>query len=82
LRSSISSIVSPLTQRGIDKVQQYAQIRNAAVGSTTDLKAFKEDWNSEQTQALLQKSRDSLQKDGDLSKAATVPVWGWGEDRE
>ncbi|SMQ49091.1 unnamed protein product [Zymoseptoria tritici ST99CH_3D7] len=50
LRTCIPSIVSPLTQRGADKTQRFAQLRAAAVGTSTDLQTFKQDWSSEQTQ--------------------------------
>ncbi|SMR48909.1 unnamed protein product [Zymoseptoria tritici ST99CH_1A5] len=82
LRTCIPSIVSPLTQRGADKTQRFAQLRAAAVGTSTDLQTFKQDWSSEQTQSLLQRSKDSLQKNPDLNKAVEVPMWGWGEDGE
>jgi hypothetical protein len=82
LRSSIPSIVSPLTRRGTDNTQRFAQIRSAAVGSTADLQAFKQVWKSDETQKLLARSKESLQKDSDLSKAVNVPMWGWGEERD
>lgn len=55
----------------------FAEIKKAAMQSTDGLKTFREDWTSEQTQQLLARSKESLEKDGDLSKANGVARYGW-----
>lgn len=77
LRSAIPSVVAPMMQANTSKSQLFADIKTAAVTSTTELKDFRDNWTSEQTQSLLAKSNESKQKDGDLSKAASVPRYGW-----
>lgn len=61
------------------KQQLFAEIKSAAVTATTELKDFRDNWTSEQTQGLLARSKESEQKDGDLSKASAVPRYGWYE---
>lgn len=73
----IPSIVAPLAKPAASKAQTFAQVGKAAGQSTDDLKAFREKWTSEQTQAMFARGRDSLEKDGDLSKAAQVASYGW-----
>lgn len=55
----------------------FANVRQAAVQSTDDLKAFREQWTSQQTQQVLARIRESAEKDGDLTKANDVAKYGW-----
>lgn len=76
LRSTISSLVTPLSRPQTSKAQLFATVRKSAVQSTDDLKAFRESWTAEQMQELFDRSRASLEKDGDLSKAREVARYG------
>jgi len=58
----------------------FAEIKKVALQSTTDLKTFRNDWTSEQTQQLLERGRESLQKDGELRKADEVARYGWSTE--
>ena len=55
----------------------FVEIKKAAITSTSDIKRFQDDRNSEQTQTLFAKSKESAEKDNDLSKANDVPSYGW-----
>lgn len=79
LRSAIPTVIAPLMQTNATKPQLFAAVKSAATTSTNELKDFRDNWTSEQTQALLATSTESKQKDGDLSKASTVPRYGWSE---
>jgi hypothetical protein len=57
----------------------FAEVKKTAVTSTSQLTAFRDDWNSEQTQQILTKAQESEQKDQDLSKAQEVAPFGWAE---
>lgn len=77
LRTTMPSLVAPLIRPNESKAQMYAEIKKAAVQSTDGLKTFRTDWTSEETQQLLERSKESLRKDGDLSKANDVAHYGW-----
>lgn len=77
MRVTIPAIVAPLSRRGRDKAQLFAEIKTAAVQSVQDVGTLRETWNSEQTKDLVARSKESFEKDGDLSKAAEVPRYGW-----
>ncbi|RMY64568.1 hypothetical protein D0863_09734 [Hortaea werneckii] len=77
LRSAIPSQVAPLLRTGTPRHQMHQESYKAAMKSTEDLKDFKTDWNSEQTQQTFARARESVQKDGDLSKANEVAKYGW-----
>ncbi|KAK5692681.1 hypothetical protein LTR97_010995 [Elasticomyces elasticus] len=57
--------------------QMFTNVKKAAVASSNDLKTLRESWASEETQQLLSRSKESLRKDGDLSKANDVARYGW-----
>ena len=80
LRSAVPSIVAPLVRPATSKAQLFADVRKSAIQSTDDLKTFREQWTSEQTQQLFARSRQSLEKDGDLSKAVDVARYGWSSE--
>lgn len=65
---------------GKDKARLVLQMKTAAVQAVDEVQALRNNWNSEKTQALISKSRESFQKDGDLSKAADISRYGWAED--
>ena len=58
----------------------FAEVRKSAAQSTADVKAFREQWTSEQTQQLFARSRQSAEKDADLTKSLDVAKWGWASD--
>ena len=60
----------------------FAQVKKSAVITTSQLAAFRDDWNSEQTQQILATAQESEQKDPDLSKAEEVARFGWNDDYE
>jgi hypothetical protein len=59
------------------RAEMFAEVRKSALRSTEELKTFREQWNSEQTQQLFARSTQSLEKDGDLTKSLDVAKWGW-----
>ena len=80
LRSTIPSLVTPLVRPATSKVQLFADVRKSAIQSTDDLKAFREQWTSEQTQQLFARCKQSAEKDGDLSKSLYVSKYGWSSE--
>lgn len=75
-------MIEPMTRPvpGKDKARLVVQMKTAAVQAVDEVQALRNNWNSEQTQALIAKSRESFRKDGDLSKAADISRYGWAED--
>jgi len=57
----------------------FAEVKKTAVTSTSQLTAFRNDWNSEQTQQIFTKAQESEQKDQDMSKAQEVAAFGWAD---
>ena len=57
----------------------FAEVKKTAVTSTSQLTAFRDDWNSEQTQQIFAKAQESEQEDQDLSKAQEIAAFGWAE---
>lgn len=82
LRSAIPTLVSPLIKPQTSKGQMFAQVKKSAVITTSQLAAFRDDWNSEQTQQILATAQESEQKDPDLSKVEEVARFGWNDDYE
>jgi hypothetical protein len=82
MRSTLPNLVQPLAKSQPSKAQLFAEIKKAAVTSTGQLKTFREDWSSEQTQQVFARARDSESKDGDLSARFGVPEFGWSEAAE
>jgi hypothetical protein len=79
LRATIPNLVSPLIKPQSSKAHMFAEVKKTAVTSTSQLTAFRDDWNSEQTQQIFTKAQASEQKDRDLSKAQEVAAFGWAE---
>ena len=61
------------------QAQMFADIRKLALQSQDNITTFREQWSSEQTQQLFARSRESLEKDSDLSKSRDVAKYGWSE---
>lgn len=81
IRNTMQAIAAPLRPRNYSSKQQaFADLRDAAVSSSTGLQALKEDWTSEETRELFSRSDESLKRDSDLRKAMTVPHAGWTSD--
>jgi hypothetical protein len=57
----------------------FAEVKKSAVTTSGQLTAFRNDWNSEQTQQIFTKAQESEQRDSDLSKAKETPRFGWSE---
>lgn len=82
LRTTIPSIVSPLTRPATSKSAAFAGLKKAAVGAVTGVRDLKSEWESDGVQDLLKRSQTSFEKDADLEAAAEVPVWGWVKEEE
>jgi hypothetical protein len=55
----------------------FADVRDAAIHSSKDLKLFRDNWDSEQTREVLARAKASNERDGDLSRAREVKGYGW-----
>lgn len=60
----------------------FAEVKKSAVTSTSQLAAFRDNWNSEQTQQIFTKAQESQQKDPDLGKSQEVARFGWADREE
>ncbi|GAB7346241.1 hypothetical protein MBLNU457_4971t1 [Dothideomycetes sp. NU457] len=56
-----------------------SMFRKAAVAASTDFNEFRERWQSDDVQAILAKSSESLDRDEDLSAARELEMNGWIE---
>jgi hypothetical protein len=80
LRTTIPSIVSPLTRPATTKPAAFAGLKKAAVGAVTGVQDLRREWESDGVQDLLKRSKTSYEKNTDLGLAAEVPAWGWVEE--
>lgn len=82
LRTTIPSIISPLTRPATTKPAAFAGLKKAAIGAVTGVQDLRREWESDGVQDLLKRSQASYEKDGDLKLAAEVPAWGWMKEEE
>jgi len=82
LRTTIPSIVSPLTRPATSKPAAFAGLKKAAIGAVTGVRDLRTEWESNGVQGLLKRSQTSYEKDGNLGPAAEVPAWGWVKEEE
>ncbi|KAI4739992.1 hypothetical protein E4T50_09550 [Aureobasidium sp. EXF-12298] len=82
LRTTIPSIISPLTRPATSKPAAFAGLKKAAIGAVTGVQDLRREWESDGVQELLKKSKTSYEKDGDLKAAAEVPAWGWTKEED
>lgn len=47
------------------------------MNSSDDIKRFRQDWESQETQELLKAAMESTAQDGDLTKSKNMPAYGW-----
>lgn len=75
--------MSPLIKAHTSKAELFAEIKSTATESTGQLATFRNDWNSEKTEQIISKARESERKDPDLSKGQEVANFGWtGSDQQ
>ncbi|GAB7346242.1 hypothetical protein MBLNU457_4971t2 [Dothideomycetes sp. NU457] len=79
LRTAIPSMVNPLLAHQDGRSDTFVQFRKAAVAASTDFNEFRERWQSDDVQAILAKSSESLDRDEDLSAARELEMNGWIE---
>jgi hypothetical protein len=77
LRTTIPSIISPLTRPSTTKPAAFAGLKKAAVGAVTGVQDLRKEWESDGVQDLLKRSKTSYDKNTDLGLAVEVPAWGW-----
>ncbi|KAI5239111.1 hypothetical protein E4T42_08775 [Aureobasidium subglaciale] len=82
LRTTIPAIISPLTRPATSKPAAFAGLKKAATGAVIGVQDLKREWLSDGVQEILKRGRESYEKDGDLGKAAEVPVWGWVKEKD
>jgi hypothetical protein len=82
LRTTIPSIISPLTRPATTKPAAFAGLKKAAIGAVTGVQDLRREWESDGVQDLLKTSQASYEKNGDLKLAAEVPAWGWVKEEE
>jgi len=71
--------MNPVLHHQDSKSDTFTQLHKAVVSANTDIKEFKERWQSEEVQATLAKSREGLERDDDLGAARELPRNGWIE---
>ncbi|KAI4758292.1 hypothetical protein E4T52_09528 [Aureobasidium sp. EXF-3400] len=82
LRTTIPSIISPLTRPATSKPAAFAGLKKAAIGAVTGVQDLRREWESDGVQQLFKKSQTSYEKDGNLKAAAEIPAWGWVKDED
>mgnify|MGYP000965543246 CR=1 FL=1 len=82
LRTTIPSIISPLTRPTTSKPAAFAGLKKSAIGAVSGVQDLRKEWESDDTQDLLKRSKISYDKDSNLEPAAEVPAWGWVKEDE
>lgn len=82
MRRAIPSIVEPMVKPARSKTHLFVQLKTAAVQAVDDVQALRLKWTSDETQDIMKYSQESFDKNRDLSKAATIPRYGWTEAPE
>ncbi|KAI5360676.1 hypothetical protein Slin15195_G085920 [Septoria linicola] len=82
MRRAIPSIVEPMVKPAKSKTHLFVQLKTAAVQAVDEVQALRLKWTSEQIQDIMKHSQESFDKNRDLSKAATIPRYGWIKDSE
>lgn len=72
-------MVNPLLAHQDGRSDTFGQLRKAAVAANADMNGFRGRWQSEDMQAILTKSNESLDRDEDLSAARELSQTGWVE---
>ncbi|KAF2205003.1 hypothetical protein GQ43DRAFT_363352 [Delitschia confertaspora ATCC 74209] len=78
-RLAIPRVLQTLHTSHSNPVAFYKDFKQAAVGATNDLKAFRSQWQSQETQSIFEHARGSLASNADLSSSPEIPKWGWIE---
>lgn len=82
LRTAIPSLIAPLTRPATTRSAAFGGLKKAAIGAVTDVRDLRSEWESHETQRLLSKTKESYERDGDLTRAAEVEAWGWRKEGE
>ncbi|KAF2019585.1 hypothetical protein BU24DRAFT_122744 [Aaosphaeria arxii CBS 175.79] len=77
LRLTIPRVVAPLSPQITKRPELFAAFKKAAVGSQSNIKAFRTTWQSQETQALFEHTKASLEANSDLTPGAQLPRYGW-----
>ncbi|KAK0258244.1 hypothetical protein B0A54_00170 [Friedmanniomyces endolithicus] len=77
LRSTLPLLVAPLLHQDASRSHMFVAIKKAAATATNDLRTFRDEWISGRTQHMLSHTKESLLKDGDVTKANDVARYGW-----
>ncbi|KAK8191149.1 uncharacterized protein BKA78DRAFT_352567 [Phyllosticta capitalensis] len=79
LRLGIPTVLGPLKTPHPSPEAMFRDFKESATAVSVALNNFKSDWRSENTQMLLQHTRESEKANPDLSQGARVPKYGWTE---
>lgn len=77
LRLTIPRIIQPLRTAHTTPAAFYTGFRQAALGANKNLSRFKAAWQSQETQSILEHTKESQKADPDLSACVRVPKYGW-----
>ena len=59
----------------------YQAFKNGVIGSQNDIKLFRNQWHSQEIKSILEYTKQSLEKNPDLTPSLNVPRWGWMESQ-
>ncbi|THX18163.1 hypothetical protein D6D13_00488 [Aureobasidium pullulans] len=82
LRTTIPGLISPLTRPATTKSAAFVGLKKAAIGAVTGVQDLRKEWESNDMQDLLKRTKESYGKDSDLAPAAEVSAWGWTKEDE
>ncbi|GAB7350596.1 hypothetical protein MBLNU459_g1165t1 [Dothideomycetes sp. NU459] len=77
LRTTIPSLYGPLIRPNTTKSEAFGVLKKAAVAAVADVKDFRSQWQSQQTQQILARAKESDARDHDLSAGQDIPIYGW-----
>jgi hypothetical protein len=81
LRNALPMIVEPMTRVGLSDVQRIEKLKSACVQASEGLTSLTKGITDDQTQSIFKSTVESLEKDGDLSKARDVPFYGYSDEK-
>ncbi|KAF2872223.1 hypothetical protein BDV95DRAFT_543900 [Massariosphaeria phaeospora] len=77
LRLAIPRVVEPLHSSAPIGPAIFKAFKEGLVGSQNGIKLFRAQWHSEEVQSAFEHSKQSFNRNSDLSAATQVPPYGW-----
>jgi hypothetical protein len=79
LRNALPMMVEPMIRVGLSDAQRIEKLRGACVQASEGVTSLRKGMTDDQTQSIFKSTSESLEKDGDLSRARDVPFYGYND---